>query len=98
MASSPTRIRWDRLGRVALLFVAALVVYLYIGPTANWVTTLRESKKRKAEVAALKREHQGLIDRRDALRKPLTLETEARSLGMVRAGEKAYVITGLPKR
>ncbi len=98
MAASPTRIRWDRLGRIALLFVAAFVVYLYIGPTANWVTTLKESKKRKAEVAALKQENQRLAARRDALRKPLTLETEARSLGMVRAGEKAYVISGLPKR
>lgn len=91
------RIRWDRVGRVALLFVAALIVYLYIGPTANWVTTYRESKQRKGEVAALKREQARLVSRRDALRKPATLETEARSLGMVRAGEKAYVITGLPK-
>ena len=91
------RIRWDRLGRIALLFVAALVVYLYVGPTANWVTTLRESKHRNRELAALKREHRRLVAHRDSLRKPQTLETEARSLGMVRAGERAYVISGLPK-
>lgn len=97
MAASPTRIRWDRLGRIALLFVAVLVVYLYIGPTANWITTYRQSKERKQEVAVLKREHARLVARRDALRKASTLETEARSLGMVRAGEKAYVISGLPK-
>lgn len=98
MTAAPTRIRWDRLGRIALLFVAAFVVYLYIGPTANWMSTLKESKRRKAEVAALQRENQRLVARRDALRRPLTLEAEARSLGMVRAGEKAYVISGLPKR
>src|SRR3954469_3506420 len=96
MAASHTRIRWDRLGRIALLFVAALVLYLYIGPTRSWVTTYKQSKQRKAEVAALKRENAQLAPRRDQLRKGSTLETEARSLGMVRGGEKAYVIAGLP--
>jgi cell division protein FtsB len=96
MAPSHTRIRWDRLGRIALLFVAALVIYLYIGPTRNWVVTYKQSKERKAEVAELKRENAQLIARRDELRKPSTLETEARSIGMVRGGEKAYVISGLP--
>ena len=31
MATAHTRIRWDRLGRWALLFVLGLVLYLYIG-------------------------------------------------------------------
>jgi cell division protein FtsB len=96
MAASHTPIRWDRLGRIALLFVAVLVLYLYIGPTRSWVTTYKQSKQRKAEVAALKRENAHLTARRDQLRKASTLETEARSLGMVRGGEKAYVISGLP--
>ena len=39
-----TRIRWDRLGRWALLFVLVLVLYLYIGPTKNWVSTWREAR------------------------------------------------------
>jgi cell division protein FtsB len=98
MAASHTRIRWDRLGRIALLFVAALVLYLYIGPTRSWVTTYKESKQRKGEVAQLKRENQRLIARRNQLRRPATLETEARGLGMVRGGEKAYVVRGLPRR
>ena len=96
MAPSHPRIRWDRLGRIALLFVAALVIYLYIGPTRNWVVTYKQSQERKAEVAELKRENTRLIARRDELRKPSTLETEARNLGMVRGGEKAYIISGLP--
>jgi cell division protein FtsB len=98
MAASHARIRWDRLGRIALLFVAALVLYLYIGPTRSFVTTYKESKQRKGEVAALKRENQRLVARRNQLRRPQTLETEARGLGMVRGGEKAYVVRGLPKR
>jgi cell division protein FtsB len=93
-----TRIRWDRVGRVALLFVAALIVYLYIGPTAAWISTYRESKERKAQVAALEREHDALVRERDELRRPETLERIARELGMVRASEKAFVVSGLPDR
>jgi cell division protein FtsB len=89
-------IRWDRLGRCALLGVLALVVYLYIGPAANWVSTWQESKQRKAQVAKLEASNAALRERRAQLRDPATLETEARRLGMVRAGEKAYVVSGLP--
>jgi cell division protein FtsB len=90
------RIRWDRVGHVALLCVAALVVYLYIGPTSNWISTYKESKERKSQVAELKREHDRLLERRDELKKPETLERIARELGMVRGAEKAYVVSGLP--
>ncbi len=98
MAGASTRIRWDRLGRIALLFVVALVLYLYIGPTRAWFTTYRESKHRHAQLAALKHDNAVLRARRDALRRPSTLETEARRLGMVRGAEKAYVVSGLPNR
>jgi cell division protein FtsB len=93
-----TRIRWDRVGRVALLCVAALVVYLYIGPTSAWISTYRESKVRKSALASLKDENARLTARRDELKKPETLERIARELGMVRGAEKAYVVSGLPDR
>ena len=98
MERRTTRIRWDRLGRWALIAVFAFVIYLYIGPAASWVSTYREAKKRRAEVAALKTENQRLRERRRDLRDPASLEREARRLGMVKAGEKSYVIEGLPKR
>ena len=92
-----TRIRWDRLGRWALIAVFAFVMYLYIGPAATWVSTYHEAKKKRAEVAALKVENQRLRERRKELKDPASLEREARRLGMVKAGEKSYVITDLPK-
>jgi cell division protein FtsB len=92
------RIRWDRLGRWALLAVLAFVVYLYIGPAATWVSTYREAGRKRAEVAALKEENRRLRERRRELRDPEALEREARRLGMVKAGEKSYVIEGLPRR
>jgi cell division protein FtsB len=93
-----TRIRWDRLGRWALIVVLAFVVYLYIGPAASWVSTYNDAKRKRQDVAALKAENQRLRERRKELRDPASLEREARRLGMVKAGEKSYVIEGLPRR
>jgi cell division protein FtsB len=87
-----TRIRWDRLGRWALIVVLAFVVYLYIGPAASWVSTYNDAKRKRQDVAALKAENQRLRERRKELRDPASLEREARRLGMVKAGEKSYVI------
>ena len=97
MATAHTRIRWDRLGRWALLFVLALVLYLYIGPTKNWVSTWREAGEKRQEVATLRAENERLRERRDALRRQSSLEREARRLGMVKAGERMYIVEGLPK-
>ena len=91
-------IRWDRIARCALLAVLGLVLYLYIGPTRTWVSTWHESKTRAAELHALQAQNARLKARRDELRKPGTLEAEARAQGMVRAGEKGFVIRGLPDR
>jgi hypothetical protein len=98
MAAGQSRIRWDRVGRTALLLVLAGVLYLYVGPTRNWVSTYKESKSRKAEVAELKHQNRELVSRRNYLQAPGTAETEARRLGMVRGAEKSYVIQGLPNR
>ena len=91
-----TRIRWDRLGRWALIAVLGFVLYLYVGPAATWVSTYREAARKRAEVAALKAENRRLLERRKELRDPQALEREARRRGMVKAGEKSYVIQSLP--
>ena len=97
MASAHTRIRWDRLGRWALLFVLALVIYLYIGPARTWISTWQEARQKRGEVAALRAENERLRARRDDLKRASALEREARRLGMVKAGERAYIVEGLPK-
>jgi cell division protein FtsB len=96
MAAAHTRIRWDRLGRWALLFVLALVIYLYIGPATTWVSTWKEAREKRGEVTELRAENHRLRARRDALQRDSALEREARRLGMVKAGERAYIVEGLP--
>lgn len=93
-----TRIRWDRLGRWALIAILGFVLYLYVGPAATWVSTYREAERKRSEVAALKVENARLQARREELGDPAALEREARRLGMIKAGEKSYVIEGLPRR
>ena len=87
-----TRIRWDRLGRWALIGVFALVLYLYIGPAVSWVKTYREAGRQRSAVAELRAENAKLRERKRTLTEKGALEREARKLGMVKAGEKSYIV------
>ena len=90
-------IRWDRVSRVALLVVLIGIVALYIGPARSYWSTVQEAKHRRADVAQLKRENARLRAKRAALRSSSAMEREARRLGMVRPGERAYSVKHLPK-
>jgi cell division protein FtsB len=89
-------IRWDRIGRLVVLSVCLLVVLLYVRPLAAIWSARGEAATRHGELTKLQREHAQLSKRVEALKNPAALEREARSLGMVKPGEKAYVIKGLP--
>ena len=56
-----------------------------------------EAKERRAQVAELRERNEAAAPRERELRRPSALEREARRLGMVKAGERAYVVEGLPK-
>jgi len=98
MADLPARIRWDRVGRVALLLVLLLLVYLYVGPIRSWWSTWQDSKAKQAQVERLERENAALRKRRAALQTPQALEREARRMGMVKPDERPFVVRGLPSR
>jgi cell division protein FtsB len=91
------RIRWDRVGRVALLCVLLVVVGLYVGPARKYWTARGEAREKHEQVLRLEAERDRLAERRKALTTPATLEAEARKLGYVMPGEKAYVIEDLPQ-
>ncbi len=92
-----TSIRWDRLSRYGLLVVLVGLMFLYVNPARSYVHTLQEAKHRRGEVSALASENHRLRVRRRALQSPQNLEAAARRLGMVRPGERAYVVRGLPR-
>jgi cell division protein FtsB len=90
-------IRWDRVSRIGLLLVFAVIVVLYVQPLHSYVSTWQHAKAKRAEVQRLTRENERLRARRQALRSPATLEREARRMGMIKPGERPYVVKGLPK-
>jgi cell division protein FtsB len=97
MSDFAAHVRWDRIGRLALLLVGLLVIYLYINPLRTYVSTWQEARTKRAEVTRLQREHDQLAKRSRELRSTGSIETEARRLGMVKPDERAYVIRGLPQ-
>jgi cell division protein FtsB len=89
-------IRWDRLGRVALLGTLLVILFSYASPARQWIKQSGTAGRQAQELSELNRENRGLKQRLRALRDPGALEREARRLGMVRAGERSYVIENLP--
>ena len=96
LGAAALRVRWDRVGRVALLMLLLLVALSYIGPARSLLSTWRESHAKQAQVQQLQREHEALLQRARQLRDPRTVQAEARRLGMVKPGERPYVIQDLP--
>lgn len=91
------RIRWDRVGRCALLGVLIVILGLYLSPTKHWIEQSRTAGEQKSELRELTEQNRKLERRVGALRSPGALEHEARRLGMVRRGERPYVVEGLPE-
>jgi cell division protein FtsB len=93
----PSRIRWDRVGRVALVLVLFGVMVSYLNPLVNLLQAWQGSKASEQQLAQLKQEKVELTQQLREVSSPATLEREARKLGMVRPGEHAYVVHGLDK-
>ena len=90
-------IRWDRLGRLALIGTLGVILLLYISPAKHWLEQSRTDGHQKQELQALNAENATLKSRLRGLRNPATLESEARRLGMVKEGERSYVIENPPR-
>ena len=94
--SRRSRINWEKLGRRVLVVVLFAVLASYLNPVVNLVDDWRDSKAEQERFTELQREHERLTERVAASRDPDTAEQQARRQGMVVAGERPYVIRGLP--
>jgi cell division protein FtsB len=92
----PVRVRWDRLGRIGLLIVLLVVAGLYVKQGLSLLSTRAQAQQQLSIVHRLTRQNAQLARQRAALNDPVTIERDARALGMVRTGERPYVVTGLP--
>jgi cell division protein FtsB len=82
-------VRWDRLGRIAMLCVMVALVYLYLSAGIRLLSSWRE-------VHLLEHQNQVLRQQHARLASPNTVQEEARRLGMIHPGEQAYIVSGLP--
>ncbi len=87
--------RWDRVGRVGLLVVLAVVGLLYVQDALSYLSTRSQANHQKAIVHQLTQANKRLIQEQSSLNNPATIVRDARALGMVRQGERPYVIIGL---
>ena len=88
----PSRVRWDRIGRIALVIVLFGVAVSYLNPAMNLFHSWQDSRISKERLAELKVENQQLRQQLDEASNPAAIEREARRLGMARYSERAYVV------
>jgi cell division protein FtsB len=91
-------VRWDRIGRVGLLVVLAVVAVLYVNQGISLLSTHSQAQRQQEIVHKLVNANAALRGEQRSLNDAATIERDARALGMVRPGERPYVITGLPSR
>jgi cell division protein FtsB len=96
LRSSVVRVRWERMGRIALLIVLVAVVGVIAEHALSYVSTRAQNEREQATVQQLQRAHRSLEAQARALNDPTTIVRRARQLGMTRSGEQPYAITGQP--
>jgi cell division protein FtsB len=92
---SGSRIRWDRVGRIALTLVLAAVLYSYLNPAIDFVKTYTATTAAKAEFHEMLRENKRLHKRIQTAEDPIVISRKARAQGMVAEGETPIVVHGL---
>jgi len=83
-------VRWLALG------VAILLALLYYRPVKAYVDTRHTVKERTAEVQALSTRKRQLEDRLAEIQSGKTLVRGARRLGLVKPGERLFIVRGIP--
>ena len=85
--------------QLALRWLAAAVLVAiaiaYVQPLRAYRGAKEEMAERKAQVRELERERAALSARLDVARTDAFAEREARKLGLVRPGERLFIVTGL---
>jgi cell division protein FtsB len=91
----PARARSRPLGRWLAVGAIVLVGLLYARPLRSYIETKRELAQRAADVSALKAERRALQHRLAESTTAEALTRQARRLGLVRPGEKLFIVKGI---
>ncbi|HZT45760.1 MAG TPA: septum formation initiator family protein [Gaiellaceae bacterium] len=91
------RRRRRKFARLAVLGLVVLLGLLYYRPVRAYVDTKRTLHARSAEVAALAARKRQLEERLAEIRSGATLVRGARRLGLVKPGERLFIVRGIPE-
>jgi cell division protein FtsB len=75
--------------------VLGIVVGLYVQHTLAYLAIRTQADQQQAIVNQLRSQNANLVRQQTSLNDPVTIVSDARALGMIRPGERSYVITGL---
>ena len=89
-----SRIKWDRVGRIALTVVLFAVLYSYLNPAIDFVKTYTGTTAAKVKLHELQHQNRRLHNRIQSSKDPLVVERESRAQGMVAEGETPAVLRG----
>jgi hypothetical protein len=95
MASRRTREPGLRLGRIAALVVAVVMIGLYVGPVQKYLRDSRELQAQRAQLRAVTRQHDVLVARNAFLGTKAGVMVLARKCGWTKPGETSFVIKNI---
>jgi cell division protein FtsB len=87
-----SRVGWDRKFRIVMIASLALVGWIGLKAGLALLQARSQASQESALISSLQTQHRQLVAREHALYQPATIEGDARALGMVRAGERPYVV------
>jgi cell division protein FtsB len=85
------------LTRWVVLGVAVLLALLYYRPVRAYLDTKRTLEARTTEVRVLTARKRQLEERLSEIRSGATLVRGARRLGLVKPGERLFIVRGIPE-
>lgn len=86
-----------RLGRLALIALLIVMAFSYVRPAIDWVDARKTAGQQEQRLLQLQASEKQLNADKARLSSERGLAVAARQLGLVHAGERAYVVRGLPK-
>ena len=87
-----SKVGWDRKFRLVMLVVLGLVSWIGLKAGIALMSARAQESQESALVSSLQAQHRQLLAQEQALHQRATIMRDARQLGMVRAGERSYVV------
>jgi cell division protein FtsB len=84
------------LARTAVLVVMVVLAYLYMSAGLRLFSAWGEGRRDSSQLRSLEAQNHTLRRQAESASAAGAVQTQARRLGMVRQGEQAYVVSGLP--